>query len=262
MNQSMAHLDYLGRVAQEDVQEILRKEKTYKGSWKARGGVGAFMMLARKWDRLEGMLTGARDGVGVYDIFGAILAETDAPGSELAAPPGEDGTVLAEIRDLRRYLLLVEAEMMAQGVIGDQVSRFEAKTYSEPAPVPIEDSNRHAERAVPKLRYTLTHLQYDQLDKDKASLYYAHGRDYYRLWEYIESSTSALLMRYYIPLGANQWIIDRRLVEGCTMPFLRKQLTHMELGEVHPKHYRQLYVLQTDGHYYLRSPFNGVEWTG
>jgi hypothetical protein len=32
-------------------------------------------------------------------------------------PLGTDGTVLAEVRDLRRYLLLVEAEMVARGVV-------------------------------------------------------------------------------------------------------------------------------------------------
>lgn len=33
-------------------------------------------------------------------------------------PSGTDGTVLAEVRDLRRYLLLVEAEMIARNVVG------------------------------------------------------------------------------------------------------------------------------------------------
>ena len=32
-------------------------------------------------------------------------------------PRGEDGTVLTEVRDLRRYLLLVEADMVAAGVV-------------------------------------------------------------------------------------------------------------------------------------------------
>jgi hypothetical protein len=35
-------------------------------------------------------------------------------------PTGKDGSVLAEIRDLRRYLLLVEAEMISRGVVSGQ----------------------------------------------------------------------------------------------------------------------------------------------
>jgi hypothetical protein len=115
----MDHLEYLQIVADEDIRELRRKEITYKGSWKKRGGCGAFHMLARKWDRLENMLehethilNRSRAGqpnltVERYDVFAAI--EVDVSGA--------DGTVLAEVRDLRRYLLLCEAEMAARGVI-------------------------------------------------------------------------------------------------------------------------------------------------
>ena len=85
----MRHLEFMKGVADEDVSELRRKEATYKGSWKKRGGVGTFMMLARKWDRLEQMAK-ERD----WDVL-------DRPGD------GSDGTMIAEIRDLRRYLLLV-----------------------------------------------------------------------------------------------------------------------------------------------------------
>ena len=81
-------------VAQEDVEKLHQAEQSYGDSWKKRGGVGAFMMLARKWDRLENQVDGHR-----YDIFKAI--------SEDQRPEG----ILDDIRDLRRYLLLVEAEM-------------------------------------------------------------------------------------------------------------------------------------------------------
>lgn len=93
---NMEHLRYLDTVAQEDLTRLRRKEATYQGSWKRRGGIGAFMMLARKWDRLEQMAK--QNG---YDIFKAIIHDED---------PGVDGTILAEIQDLRCYLLLVEAE--------------------------------------------------------------------------------------------------------------------------------------------------------
>jgi hypothetical protein len=112
-----AYHNHLEPICVVDVDEVTRKDISYGSSWKKRGGVGAFMMLARKWDRLEEMVkskiyaedrfsTGST-GFG-YDIFAAIKSTGGG---------GEDGTVLAEVRDLRRYLLLVEAEMMQRGVV-------------------------------------------------------------------------------------------------------------------------------------------------
>ena len=94
------NMKYLNMISDEDVRSLHEKEKTYQGSWKKRGGVGAFMMLARKWDRIENMLNN-------YDIFKAIADD----------PSGEDSTALAEVRDLRRYLLLVESELVARGAV-------------------------------------------------------------------------------------------------------------------------------------------------
>lgn len=109
-NNNMRHLDFIETVAAGDVAHVRLKEQTYKGSWKRRGGVGAFMMLARKWDRLEGIVDGP--STIAYDIFAHIAASMD----------GADGGALAEVRDLRRYLMLVEAEMLSrqdQQVRGD-----------------------------------------------------------------------------------------------------------------------------------------------
>ena len=75
--------------------EIHEAEKNYGNSWKQRGGQGAFMMLARKWDRLE-----LQSSDSEYDIFKAVLKDARAEG------------VIDDIRDLRRYLLLVEAEVI------------------------------------------------------------------------------------------------------------------------------------------------------
>lgn len=104
-----SNLDYLQKIADEDVSHIKMKERTYGGSWKKRGGVGAFMMLARKWDRIEKIVGEEKVGVPRYDIFSAISQN----------PTGADSTTLAEIRDLRRYLMLVESEMMSEGVIAE-----------------------------------------------------------------------------------------------------------------------------------------------
>lgn len=122
----MEHLKYLQTVADEDVRQLQEKERTYEGSWKARGGVGCFMMLARKWDRIENMLKkplvcGGRT-VPAWDIFGYVKEQCgwfrDAKGKPFLGYSydiGKDGMLLAEVRDLRRYLLLVEAELMATG---------------------------------------------------------------------------------------------------------------------------------------------------
>lgn len=100
-----SHLRYLTQlehIAKEDVVGLLKAQESYGDSWKKRGGVGAFMMLARKWDRLENRV---RSGAGAspYDIFGHIVADERAEG------------LIDDIRDLRRYLMLVEAEMRARG---------------------------------------------------------------------------------------------------------------------------------------------------
>ena len=76
------------------------------------------MMLARKWDHIENRVSqGLYAGTGhpptagetldasPYDIFAHIALDTRSEG------------LIDDVRDLRRYLLLVEAEMLAQGVV-------------------------------------------------------------------------------------------------------------------------------------------------
>lgn len=98
----------LEQVADLDVNGLIKAQESYGDSWKKRGGVGAFMMLARKWDRIENRvqcMAETVDGheVASYDIFGHIQADTRAEG------------IIDDIRDLRRYLMLVEAEMLLRG---------------------------------------------------------------------------------------------------------------------------------------------------
>lgn len=83
----------LMRIAQKDIQTILQKNREYGSSWKKRGGVGAFMMLARKWDRLEPQVEKHN-----YDIIEAMNTDTREEG------------VIDDIRDLRAYLFLVQTE--------------------------------------------------------------------------------------------------------------------------------------------------------
>lgn len=143
------HMKHLRAVTMADVACLEEKERTYGGSWKRRGGGGVFMMLARKWDRLENMLgtpsrTINRSRAGKqnleierWDVFAHIESNTT----------GEDGSVLAEVRDLRRYLLLVEAEMVARGALLALPAPLETNVPSTP-----EDGGHHA-AAQPHERY-------------------------------------------------------------------------------------------------------------
>tara|TARA_R110000796_G_scaffold62416_2_gene143951 strand:- start:1682 stop:1972 length:291 start_codon:yes stop_codon:yes gene_type:complete len=85
---------FIKKLAESDVTALVRAQESYGDSWRSRGGVGAFMMLARKWDRIENQV-----GNDKYDVFKTITDD-----------PSNDG-ILDDIRDLRRYLLLVEAHV-------------------------------------------------------------------------------------------------------------------------------------------------------
>ena len=89
-----SNFNIIRKLANLDVSKLEQAEHSYGDSWRKRGGIGAFMMLARKWDRIENQVT--KDG---YDIFESIYND-----------PSDTG-ILDDIRDLRRYLLLVEGFM-------------------------------------------------------------------------------------------------------------------------------------------------------
>jgi hypothetical protein len=81
----------LEAVAKADVDQLVHKEAEYGSSWKKRGGIGAMMMAARKFDRLEQAVQRHN-----WDVFAAAAADTREEG------------VLDDIGDLRRYLMLIE----------------------------------------------------------------------------------------------------------------------------------------------------------
>jgi|TARA_R100000479_G_scaffold85731_1_gene41818 hypothetical protein len=89
--QDGSNFNLISELADEDVNRLVKAQESYGDSWRSRGGVGAFMMLARKWDRIENQVT--KEG---YDIFKTINNDPSSTG------------ILDDIRDLRRYLLLVE----------------------------------------------------------------------------------------------------------------------------------------------------------
>lgn len=155
----MDHMVFLESVALSDVLVLHKKEATYQGSWKRAGGRSAWFMARRNMDRLLTMMAPKavpKHIATLQNVLDTLQALDNAvhyqhiehgtnglPGSieatrEIIAhlkdtytaedifariglrPKGEDGTVLACIRDLRRYLLLVEAEMIAEGVIENE----------------------------------------------------------------------------------------------------------------------------------------------
>lgn len=104
----LSHLELLTAVAISDVLFLEERDKTYGSSWKKRGGVGAFMMLARKWDRIEQIMQKPHDVPGTdfahaYDIFEQCEMNV--------------GNVLDDVRDLRRYLTLAESELLRRGKV-------------------------------------------------------------------------------------------------------------------------------------------------
>lgn len=170
---------HLAAIAAEDARFLAERDTSYGSSWKKRGGVGAYMMLCRKMDRLDQIMSKQYG----WDVFRGI---------EYGAK-GEDGTVLAEVRDLRRYLLLCEAEMVERGVVepppvpvqkqkvydpakiqgmvggGGGTGSFSGtlKEITErelgiPPAVPTEDSNKHA----PRLRRQQNHTELMTLPKE------------------------------------------------------------------------------------------------
>jgi hypothetical protein len=124
-----AYHDYLQVVADEDVRFILEREKIYKGSWKKSGGRSAWFMLVRKMDRLQEMMKLKEHDDGSVPSPAEFKKEHDIFEQIKFDPSGRDGTVLAEIRDLRRYLALVESEMMATGVVKDVEKNIPGTPY-------------------------------------------------------------------------------------------------------------------------------------
>ena len=88
-------LELMSDIAQEDHEQLVAKNRRYGDSWIKRGGVDTYMMLARKWDRIEHIVEG-----NGFNVVTLAVGEDDG-----------DESLLDQIGDLRRYLLLVEAEV-------------------------------------------------------------------------------------------------------------------------------------------------------
>ena len=98
----------LTTIVANDVAMLEEKGKGYGDSWRKRGGIGAFMNLSRKWDRLENICK----ELG-FDVFNACTHRQSSYGSPV------DENVLDTIRDLRGYLLLVEEHVLAASAVDE-----------------------------------------------------------------------------------------------------------------------------------------------
>ena len=93
-------------LANKDISKLRHAEQSYGHSWISRGLRGAYFVMVRKIDRFENQMR---------------QVNFDLP-TALEAFPGKDG-ILDDIRDLRQYLLLIEAEIIAQGEMLGTVAR-------------------------------------------------------------------------------------------------------------------------------------------
>ncbi len=111
----MSDIDYrkfIPIIAAEDTERVLKKDEEYGASWKKRGGVGAYMVMIRKVDRLEEQCK--KHG---YDIFKAIQDRSTGEG------------LLDTIRDLRSYLDLIEADVRANTFDAASLGEVIAPTF-------------------------------------------------------------------------------------------------------------------------------------
>jgi len=141
--------DHLPLIASEDIHGLRKAFESYGDSWCKRGGVGAFMVMARKWDRLENFLSRFRFA---WDIFKAMMMDARSEG------------IIDDIRDLRRYLMLIEAKGRAMRiecaftisrdnlvVVAEKPAASEAREPGGEAPAPAPaPTGRLVPRDVPK----------------------------------------------------------------------------------------------------------------
>ena len=97
---SDGHLKHIEPIAKEDAAGLLKAHQSYGDSWKKRGGIGAYMVMIRKFDRMERQV----EKYG-YDVVKAVQADQRSEG------------LIDDIRDARRYLMLIESWLREMGLV-------------------------------------------------------------------------------------------------------------------------------------------------
>lgn len=94
------------KLANDLVSFVAQKDRDYASSWKRRGGVGAYMMLCRKFDRIETLVKAHG-----YDIFAALRENS--------------GGIHDDLIDAVGYLLLILEEAQGQAASPPPTSDYE-----------------------------------------------------------------------------------------------------------------------------------------
>ena len=221
----MRHLNYLEAVTRTDVECIRQKESTYQGSWKSQGGKNAWAMIRRKIDRLMIMLGDPTPPAhfniqNLNDTINAVINHTPFPGTPQATAEilnyivetftagdifakieedldGADGSVLAEIRDLRRYLTLVEAEIIAR------------RPRGEPIAMPDADESRHASEFPWRLNARQHGTIHERIPAETEAFWTKQAPDVWTLESHVDGSLMMPreLKGLYIPDNGG-WRID------------------------------------------------------
>ncbi|KKL83673.1 hypothetical protein LCGC14_1972360 [marine sediment metagenome] len=93
-------LHRLSFITKELVEYVNDKDIQYGSSWRKRGGAGSFMVMARKWDRIE---QACEKEPAKYDIFNVFKEEDRRE------------TILDDCLDLVGYLLILVEHMIEIG---------------------------------------------------------------------------------------------------------------------------------------------------
>ena len=104
-------LHRLNFITGELIKFVNDKDVQYGSSWRKRGGAGAFMVMARKWDRIE---QSCEKETAKYDIFNVFKEEDRRE------------TILDDCLDLVGYLLILVEHMVEIG----HVTRIEGLNMS------------------------------------------------------------------------------------------------------------------------------------
>ncbi len=112
----------LNFITKELVNFVNDKDIQYGSSWRKRGGAGAFMVMARKWDRIEQACETL--ALSKYDIF-SVFKEED-----------RIETILDDCLDLVGYLLILVEHMIEIG----HITKIEALRMSFVSSNPIAET--------------------------------------------------------------------------------------------------------------------------
>lgn len=263
------HMDYIEAVAASDVALLREKEKTYQGSWKRGGGRSAYFMMRRNMDRILNMMARPSNDVqfSLADFDDALERAESENGDFVCDPSiarflrdshlsedifekieehplGEDGTVLACIRDLRCYLILIEAEMMARGVVEASNNRSQAKELfhkklSQLFSDEFEISKHIGETTRGSYPWVISLVEFDMTPLHTQAFYFQRGEFCYLescLEGFDESDVTEDFREYYVEHQGNQYL---RLELLSDKPEIRARYPHFSL-EKNEIEYREL----------------------